>query len=210
MTLFFEEHPLARGLLGFFLLVFGLSGLAFVVVNLAKDVSLWVFGEQATAQIVDLWAERTGGDEAQPTFSYYMRYRFTTKDGRTISRTTRVAAAEWAGLGSSARAFDRAVGEVEEPSFAGGVYQEHQHVPEFGIGGMEEGATMAIVYFPPYPDHNRLDESRFIPALACAYVPLVFLSIVGLVAGWRLLRSALPGREAYAEVKGGDQAVLER
>jgi hypothetical protein len=42
--------------------------------------------------------------------------------------------------------------------------------------------------FHPYPVHNRLDEARIIPVLACAYVPLFFLSLAGLVVGWKLLR----------------------
>jgi hypothetical protein len=40
------------------------------------------------------------------------------------------------------------------------------------------------VYFPLYPAHSRLQESRFVPVLACAYVPLM-------VVAWALLGLAV-------------------
>lgn len=52
--------------------------------------------------------------------------------------------------------------------------------------GLELGDSVEVVYLPLYPAHNRLDDSRLVPVLACAYVPLVFLSGAGLVWGWRL------------------------
>jgi hypothetical protein len=45
-----------------------------------------------------------------------------------------------------------------------------------------------VVYFPLYPQHNRIQESRFISVLACAYVPLVILAWAALGVGWYLLR----------------------
>jgi hypothetical protein len=52
--------------------------------------------------------------------------------------------------------------------------------------GLGLGAAVEVVYLPLYPAHNRLDDSRLVPVLACAYLPLVFLSGAGLVWGWRL------------------------
>jgi hypothetical protein len=53
---------------------------------------------------------------------------------------------------------------------------------------VDVGTTVPIVYFPLYPDHNRLDESRYVPLLACAYVPLVLLCLGVVGAGWHVIR----------------------
>lgn len=52
--------------------------------------------------------------------------------------------------------------------------------------GLGLGDWVEVVYLPLYPAHNRLDDSRLAPVLACAYLPLVFLSGAGLAWGWRL------------------------
>lgn len=57
-------------------------------------------------------------------------------------------------------------------------------------GALHEGGTLDIVYFPLYPAHNRLEESRFLPALACAYLPLMVLTWIALGLGWYLVRPA--------------------
>jgi len=56
-----------------------------------------------------------------------------------------------------------------------------QEWASLGLGGAVE-----VVYLPLYPAHNRLDDSRLVPVLACTYLPLMFLSGAGLVWGWRL------------------------
>ncbi len=189
------EYSLPKTLVGTLLLVFGLACLAFIIINLARDLSLWVFGQRVEAEVVKLWAERTSDDDAeQHTFRYFVRYQFATPDGKVITGSSGVNPVEWVGLGSSGRGStgadyfdDSAVGP------AAPVYQEGLHIPQDGIGGMREGERIAVVYFPPFPQHNRLDESRFIAMLACTYVPLVILGVVSLVFGWRLFRPALGG-----------------
>jgi hypothetical protein len=57
--------------------------------------------------------------------------------------------------------------------------------------GLGVGSHVGVVYFPPYPGHNRLDDSRFISLFACTYLALGFLIWAGLVAGWQLGRPAL-------------------
>jgi len=57
--------------------------------------------------------------------------------------------------------------------------------------GLEKGGQIIAVYFPPYPAHNRLDDSRLVPVYACTYVPTAVLGWAGLLFGWRLLRPAL-------------------
>jgi hypothetical protein len=53
---------------------------------------------------------------------------------------------------------------------------------------MDVGGSVAVVYYPRYPEHNRLEESRLIPVLACAYVPLTMASLGALFVGWRFIR----------------------
>lgn len=57
--------------------------------------------------------------------------------------------------------------------------------------GLTEGSLIDIRYFPLYPEHNRLDDSRYVPLLVCTYIPLVFLSWVVLSSGWYLVRTGL-------------------
>jgi len=154
MNKFLEDHPLVKTLSGVLFLVIGLILLAFVVVNLARDASIWVLGRRVTAEVVDLWVEQTGeNEEEELTFRYFVRYQFTTSDDQVITGTSSVWVNEWA--------------------------------------FMREGSPVAVVYFPLYPAHNRLDESRLVPILACAYLPFALLSWAGLVVGWNLIRPAL-------------------
>jgi hypothetical protein len=163
-----------------------------LVVNLVRDGALWIAGEPVQADVVALWAEPTGDpDAAEMTFRYFMEYRFTTRDGKTITNVAQVSASEWGGLGTlgSGRpaydAFDDAVVQPAAP-----VYREQRHVPVEAAGGLETGRQVRAVYLPLYPEHNRLDESRFIPVLACAYVPLLLFGGGVLFWGWRSLRPA--------------------
>ena len=55
---------------------------------------------------------------------------------------------------------------------------------------MSEGAPIDIVYFPLYPQLNRLDDSRWVLFLSCTYIPLIVISIIGLRVGWYMLTSA--------------------
>jgi hypothetical protein len=196
----------AKKLAGVLLLVTGLACLAFTLVNLARDLSLWVLGRHTTAEVVDLWIEEPDENETgNPTSRYFIRYEFTTSEGQVITRTTTVAPIEWTGLGQGRQELRADDTEPISGERAAGVYQEQMHVPESGIGGMQRGSPVDVVYFPPYPAHNRLDDSHYVPLLACAYLPLVVLGMVGVLGGWRLIRpgpagskgTAVPGTEWY-------------
>ena len=52
---------------------------------------------------------------------------------------------------------------------------------------MTKGAPIDIVYFPLYPQLNRLDDSRWVLFLSCTYIPLVVISVIGLRVGWYML-----------------------
>ena len=129
------------------ILAIGLALGTFLLYNLVTDVSLWVFGRQATGKVLSLWVEPVGdAQEGELSFHYYMEYQYETPGGRRITKTTRLDVREW--------------------------------------GALNEGGPVRIVYFPLVPSHSRLEESRFLPALACAYVPLA-------VVTWALLGVAL-------------------
>jgi hypothetical protein len=185
-----EDIPSLKRGLGGLLLILGLALLAFLLFALGKDLSLWVFGETASAQVVDRWAEPTNaGEQEELSFDYYVRYRFTTPGGKVIFTTKTVAAQEWVGVGHSSRgqgATDFYTGE--EVGASAPVYQEQAHLSEFSEGGLMSAEEVRVVYFPLFPAHNRLEESRFVPLLACTYVP--FLAVAGLllVAGRYLLK----------------------
>ena len=54
---------------------------------------------------------------------------------------------------------------------------------------MSEGTSIDIVYFPLYPQLNRLDDSRWVFFLSCTYIPLIVISLIGLRVGWYMLTS---------------------
>ena len=55
--------------------------------------------------------------------------------------------------------------------------------------GMWEGQMIDIVYFPLYPELNRLDDSNWALFLSCTYIPLIAIGTIGLRLGWHMLRS---------------------
>jgi len=57
--------------------------------------------------------------------------------------------------------------------------------------GSEEGGQIDVVYFPPYPQHNRIDDTRFVPLMVCGYMPAVLIAVALLVAGWQLFSPAI-------------------
>ncbi len=67
------------------------------------------------------------------------------------------------------------------------------------------GAQVEVVYFPPYPAHSRLSDARYVPLLACLYVPVILIAAALLAAGWQLFRPAIQGGVGAAE-KGTEEA----
>jgi hypothetical protein len=197
---FEDSGDTVKPLGGALLFVVGVLGLAFLAVSLVKDGSLWILGTRTQAEVVDLWAEATSAPDApELTFRYFMQYTFTTTSGRVLTETSTVGSGEWAGLGTVGRGqtgvdfFDNV-----ELSAAAPVYQEQRHVPQEAIGGLEKGGSINVVYFPLYPSHNRIDDSRFVPALACAYIPFLLVCAFAASVGWRLARPLLAGAPSEA------------
>jgi hypothetical protein len=147
-----EKRPELRTLVGALILGFGIiASLAFAN-YFVRDMSIWVLGRRAIAEVVDQWYEVTGeNEEGEPLFQYYIRYRFEASNGKTLEHDQQVGAMEW--------------------------------------GAMPIGSQVIVDYFPLYPQHNRLDNARYIPFYACTYVPVAFLSVAALMFGWSLVRS---------------------
>ncbi|MGD8397542.1 MAG: DUF3592 domain-containing protein [Anaerolineae bacterium] len=59
-------------------------------------------------------------------------------------------------------------------------------------GALQEGGAVEVVYFPLVPSHNQIEASRFVPVLACAYLPLLVLVWALLGGGWYLFQ---PGQQ---------------
>jgi len=166
-----------RRLLGLATHLIGLALMVFVSLGLAEDASLWVFGRHAEARVIASWIERDASrSEAEPSYRWFVRYAFTTADGRATTGISCVSAAEFAALGTHRPA------EL--------VSQENEDPGNRGANGPGDGPTVDVVYFPPLPTHNRLDDSRYAALLACSYVPLIVAGWVGLALGRSLLRAA--------------------
>jgi hypothetical protein len=147
---FLQERPLGNLLLGALLTLVGIVGLLIIAYYLVQDVSIWVFGRHAEAEVLDLWVEQTNQvEEGELTFQYFVKYAFMIPSGEIFVGSSTVAGLEW--------------------------------------GALSIGGPIDIVYFALYPAHSRLDESRFVSVLACAYVPLLTLTWVCLAIGWYLL-----------------------
>ena len=191
MFAFVEEHPFVRRLLGLLILAGGLICMTVVLISLVRDGSLWVFGKKTAAYVTESWAEQTSPQgDSEVTFDYFIRYQFETDRGELITDSSRVAAGEWVGVGYGQQGSVRhdVMDGAAQSAAAPAVFQDQKRITEHTAGGLTEGATLEIVYFPPFPTHNRLDESRFVSLLACAYLPFIFVGVIAIVLGRRLVR----------------------
>lgn len=191
MITYLEESRLFRTALAALLLAVGLGCLTFLLFSLARDLSLWVFGRRVEAVVVDRWAQETSPEGALvKSFEYYIAYQFTTKDGRRFTRASTVGSREWVGLGM--------------PGASHVVYQEQETVPadwvQDEVRGTAPGELVEVLYFPPYPAHNRLRDTRYIPVYFCLYVPVLVLALAGLYLGLSVLRVGdISGRQIWFE-----------
>lgn len=195
MGAFFRRYSFGSLIAGAIVLTLGLGISGLTATYLAKDISLWLFGKETLAHVTDLWVEQINEDEeGELSFEYFAEYQFTTPEGTAITKVTTLAPQEWSGLNKgTASTGDTKAGGDNTSEVATGVYQEQAITPEGSTGDIEEGSPLTVVYFPPYPQHNRLEESQYIPILALSYVPLIALSIITFAVGWHFLN--LPTRE---------------
>jgi hypothetical protein len=170
----FEAKNLKR-VVGALLLFGSLIIAAFLIFSLAKDLAIWGFGRQVSAVMVDRWTEETSEEGVrEKTFQYFIKYQFETEDGRLVTRVTSVGAREWVGFGM--------------PGESGIVYKEQEIVPADDMRNAQLGNTVDVIYFPLYPEHNRLNDMRYIPLYLCLYIPTLALSLIGIRIGWSLAR----------------------
>jgi len=171
----FETNNIKR-IFGGLLLLGSIVFAAFLIFSLAKDLAIWGFGRQVSAVSLDRWTEETSEEGArEKTFQYFIKYQFETDDGRLITRVTSVGAREWVGFGM--------------PGESSIVYQEQETVPADDMRNAQLGNRIDVIYFPLYPEHNRLNDLRYIPLYLCLYIPTLVLSLIGIRIGWSLVRS---------------------
>lgn len=194
-----------RVLLGLIVAPLALFCLAYSTYYLASDLAIWLFGRHTTGYVVDKWAEQTGRDGNELTFRYFVRYEFETSSGEIIGRDVPMGAKEWAGLGLG----------WNGPGKPGVIYTEQYTCPPAWYDDVDRaetsvGEAVEIAYFPLYPQHNRMDDSRFIPLLAVSYLPLVALTAVLLRLAWTLLKPP-PVRQPLLVLSGSaeEQGGLE-
>ena len=175
-TLISERPRWVRQLAGALVMGVALALLAFAVLNLAQDASLWFLGRRIEAQVVGIWIEQDADATAEaPTFRWFIRYQFETPHGRVVTGVSRVSPWELSALGLT--------GPIDTVSAGENASRQAE-------GTIEDGGRVDVVYLPAYPAHNRLDDSRFMPVLACAYVPLMLLAGAGLVLGRSYLQNS--------------------
>ncbi|MDD5466334.1 MAG: DUF3592 domain-containing protein [Anaerolineales bacterium] len=159
---------------GGLLLLIGLGLLIYSGSHLARDVALWAFGRHVQATVVDLWVERSdSGESDEMSFNYFLRYQFATPDGRIFERVSPASALEWSNLSP---------GEPLIPGEAGS--DQRSAYPASSEGG---NTQVEVLYFPLYPQHNRLDDTQYIPILACLYAPLLALAFAAFQVGVYLI-----------------------
>ena len=72
------QNRIVKVVFGALLLIIGLGAAAFTLANLAKDLSLWIFGRKTTGYVTDQIAECTGAEEGEGemTCEYFIQYEF--------------------------------------------------------------------------------------------------------------------------------------
>lgn len=176
------------------LFIAGIALFAYLLVSLGRDLSLWVFGEQVEARVVETWVEPYSGsvEQGRIDFRYFLRYQFVTDKGVVITQATQVSPNEWAGLGRAGAAYSSPdpLGPLGgDQSATAPVYHEQAHVPqEFEMGGVQEGGIVQVRYFPLIPSHNSLENTRFIPVYIIGYTVVLILGLFGLIGGWSMLK----------------------
>jgi hypothetical protein len=166
-----NERPWLRGIIGSLLLLLSIGLAGFTFYYLVSDGSLWLFGKHTLGKVEDLYVVRTDDGKTQEMqFDYYVRYQFSTPDGKIYSRRTALSVQEWGSLN---------IAPPDSPQFA-----ELQNIPPHTSYTMLSQGLVEVVYFPLYPQHSRLAEGRYILFLSCLYVPF-------LIAVWAGIKTSL-------------------
>jgi hypothetical protein len=82
-----------------------------------------------------------------------------------VTTTKPVSVNEWGGTLPPARKIPE-----EPPSFVANQ-------------SLEQDRPIDVVYFPLYPRHNRIDDSRYVPFLLLTYVPVIGITFALLALG---------------------------
>jgi hypothetical protein len=101
------------------------------------------------------------GSTSEMQFEYYVRYRFSTPDGKIYTRSNSLSAQEWSSL---------SIASADSPDIS-----QLQNLPPHTTYDMLAKGLVEVVYFPLYPQHSRLAEGRYVLFLVCLYVPFLVL-----------------------------------
>jgi len=155
--------------IGVILLVLGLGAAGFVAYYLGRDLTIWILGRHTPAYVTDKWVERTATHaDGTLEFNYYVEYVFETRSGTVLTTTKPVSVNEWGGA-------------MPQPR------QVPDEQPSWLVGRkLAQERPIDIIYFPLYPRHNRIDDSRFVPFLLVTYVPIIGVMIALLALGCHL------------------------
>jgi hypothetical protein len=94
------RYPFLRTLLGWGLLSIGSGCLAFIAVNLATDLSVWVLGRRTTAEVVAAWTEETSEEETtEPTEEPAQKPQRGIRAAKTVVGVIRTVGAVLGSLG---------------------------------------------------------------------------------------------------------------
>jgi len=171
-----------RKTLGSCILLTGLALAGVLSYYRVNDLSLWFFGRHTTGWVIDLWMEAIGDPQSQEKqFQYFARYQFVAGDDRLLTGESRLGAMEWSGL---------------MPAVVLDAAHANQTIGE----QMPRDSCVKVVYFPLYPQHNRIAQDRLIPVLACAYLPLLGLCWACFMVGAYLVEKPLIKATKYTEL----------
>ncbi len=157
---------IVRRVIGALFLLTGLAGMIFLACYLSRDLTIWIFGRHTPAYVTEKWVERTeASTDEELEFNYFLEYVYRTHAGKVLTATKSVSVREWGGALPRLR-----VEDADKPVW-------------LGEKMLAQEEPVDVVYFPLYPAHNRIDDSRFVPLLLLSYVPLVGITLALLALG---------------------------
>jgi hypothetical protein len=100
--IFSNLDSLGKKIAGVLLLVLGITVAVLLAINAFQDLPLWVLGKTVDGVIEEKWYEliepEEGDESGELTFTYHLRYSFTTPEGERLEGVSSLSAYEWSAL----------------------------------------------------------------------------------------------------------------
>ena len=119
-----NRNSLGRKTIGFVMLALGILLVILLAINAFTDFPLWIVGKTVDGVVEEKWYELIDENEAgELTFTYHLRYSFTTADGEKIEGISDLSAYEWSALIEEGRvrvvysSFDPSNNRVDDSRF---------------------------------------------------------------------------------------------